>query len=61
MFIFDWIMANWAGVMAVILAAHTLALAVVNLTPTPKDNEAYAKVYRVVEWIGGIFTAKAKQ
>lgn len=61
MFIVDFVTANWTGIMAVILAAHGLALAIVNLTPTPKDNEALAKAYRVVEWMGGIFTSKAKQ
>jgi hypothetical protein len=61
MFIVDFVTANWDGIMAAILAAHGLALAVVNLTPTPKDNEALSKVYRVVEWLGGIFTSKVKQ
>lgn len=61
MFIVDFVTANWTGIMAVILAAHGLALAIVNLTPTPKDNDALSKVYRVVEWMGGIVTSKAKQ
>lgn len=61
MFIVDFAVANWAGIMAVIVAAHGLALAVVNLTPTPKDNEVVAKAYRVVEWIAGLVTSKAKQ
>lgn len=61
MFIVDFVTANWTGVMTVLLAAHGLALAIVNLTPTPKDNDALSKVYRVVEWMGGIVTSKAKQ
>jgi hypothetical protein len=61
MFIVDFVTANWTGILAVVLAAHGLALAVANLTPTPKDNEALAKAYRVVEWVAGIITSKAKQ
>jgi hypothetical protein len=57
----EWIVTNWAGILAVLAAAHALALAVVNLTPTPKDNELVSKAYRVVEMFAGIFTAKAKQ
>ncbi len=50
------------------VAIHGLALVVVNLTPTPKDNEALdsatrvvAKLYRAVEILAGIVSKKAKQ
>jgi hypothetical protein len=43
------------------VAIHGAALAIVNLTPTPKDNEALGsisavavKVYRVIELLAGI-------
>lgn len=42
-------------------AAHALALFVVNLTPTPKDDTLVAKVYRVVEWVAGIVSSKTKE
>jgi hypothetical protein len=32
----------------------------VNLTPTPKDDEIIAKIYKVVEVLAGILTDRAK-
>ena len=49
---------GWLGVL---VAVNALATAIVNLTPTPKDNEILAKAYRVVEFAAGIFTRRAKQ
>ena len=53
---------------ALAVAIHGLALVVVNLTPTPKDNEALdsisrvaVKLYRAVEILAGIVSRKAKQ
>jgi len=45
----------------VLLGLHALALAIVNITPTPKDNQAFAKFYKVVELAAGIVTAAAKE
>jgi len=48
--------------LAVLLSClHGIAAVIVNYTDTPKDNDALAKVYRVVEFVAGIWTAKAKQ
>ncbi|HWL80101.1 MAG TPA: hypothetical protein VNR89_04050 [Roseomonas sp.] len=44
-----------------ILGTQALAKLIVNLTPTPKDDEIVAKVYRGVEIVAGIITSKAKQ
>lgn len=55
-----WIVENWDAVLAVLAGVHALAVAVVNLTPTPKDNEILEKVYKVVEVAAGLFTTKAK-
>lgn len=57
----DWITTNWDALLALLAAIHVLALAIVNLTPTPKDDEFVAKVYSFVEKIAGIFTPKAKE
>lgn len=53
---------------ALAVAIHGLAVVVVNLTPTPKDNEtlgavevAGVKLYRVVEILAGIISKRAKQ
>lgn len=48
-------------VAAGILAAHGLALFIVNLTPTPRDNEVVGKVYKVVEYVAGVATRRAKE
>jgi len=48
----DWIEA--------LIALHGLAILVVNVTPTPKDNAIVAKVYKVLEWLAGVFP-KAKE
>jgi len=57
----EWLNENWQELLAVIAAVSVIAKFVVNLTPTPKDNEALAKVYKVVEWAAGIITKKAKE
>ena len=45
----SWIflISNWGEIVGLAGAIHFLALAVVNITPTPKDNEAYARFYKV--------------
>lgn len=48
-------------VLAGVLAAHALAVFIVNLTPTPKDDRVVRKVYKVIEWVAGIVTTKSKE
>lgn len=57
----EFLTSNVEGILAVLVALHALALAIVNLTPTPKDDEVVAKVYSVIEVIAGIVSPKAKQ
>lgn len=52
---------NWAEVAGLLAAIHVLALAIVNVTPTPKDDELYAKLYKVIEVLAGIVTKLAKK
>lgn len=47
-------------ILAILLAAHALAVVIVNLTPTPADDAVLSKVYAWVEKVAGIVTAKAK-
>jgi hypothetical protein len=49
---------DYVAVFAAVLALHAGALAIVNLTPTPKDDEFVKKFYRVIEAFAGIFSAK---
>ena len=55
-------------IVTVAVALHGLALAIVNITPTPKDDEALSnaarvvvKLYRVVEILAGIISPLAKR
>ena len=47
--------------LTILTATHALAVAVVNLTPTPTDDAWVATIYKYVEWAAGIVTSKAKQ
>jgi hypothetical protein len=52
---------NWTEVAGILAAVHVLALAIVNATPTPRDDELYGKLYKVVEIIAGVITKTAKK
>jgi hypothetical protein len=52
---------NWSEIVAVAGALHVIALVVVNLTPTPKDDEIYGKAYKIIEKLAGIFSPKVKR
>lgn len=55
------LVAHWVDIVALGAAVHALALVVVNITPTPKDNEVYSKFYKVIEVLAGIVTKIAKK
>jgi len=53
---------------ALVVALHGVALVIVNMTPTPKDNEALdnyrriaVKLYRAIEIIAGIISPRVKR
>jgi hypothetical protein len=57
-----------AEYIAVAVAVHGAALAIVNLTPTPKDNEYLSrysrmtvKLYRAIEILAGVVTPLVKR
>ena len=57
-----------AEYIAVAIAVHGAAVAIVNLTPTPKDNEALSrysrmavKLYRAIELLAGVITPLVKR
>jgi hypothetical protein len=61
-------MDRFAQYVALAVALHGVALVIVNLTPTPKDNEALGnarrvvvKLYRAVEILAGIVGPLAKR
>ena len=51
---------NAQRLVEILLAIHALALLIVNLTPTQRDNQAVAAYYRIVEILAGIVTRLAK-
>ena len=59
--IFALIIAKAPEIVAALFAIHAAALAIVNLTPTPKDDAAIAKFYRVIEILAGIVGKLAKK
>jgi len=56
-----WLADNWDILAGIVLSLHLAAMAIVNLTPTPKDNEVYEKFYKWVEKFAGVITPKAKK
>lgn len=61
-------MDRWSDYVALAVAIHGVAVVVVNLTPTPKDNQALndytrliVKLYRAVEILAGIISPLAKR
>ncbi len=61
-------MDRFADYVALAVAIHGVAVLVVNLTPTPKDNEALdtysrlaVKLYRAIEILAGIISPLAKR
>lgn len=59
--VFTFIAENGPALGTALLALHGLAVAVVNLTPTPKDDEIVAKAYKFVELLAGVLTKKVKE
>ena len=57
----EWVIANGDALAVALLAMHGAAVAIVNLTPTPKDDEIAAKLYKPIEWLAGVLTKKAKE
>lgn len=54
------LLAKGPEIVTVLFALHAAAVAVVNLTPTPKDDEIVSKFYRVIEIFAGIVTKLSK-
>lgn len=57
----DNLLANAKTLLEILFAVHALAVVIVNLTPTQKDDAAVAKYYRIIEILAGIVTRLAKQ
>jgi hypothetical protein len=61
-------MDRFAQYVALVIALHGAALVIVNLTPTPKDDEALGnarrvvvKLYRAIEILAGIIGPLSKR
>jgi hypothetical protein len=55
------ILSRAQQIIEILIAIHAVALLIVNITPTPKDDEIVAKYYRVIEFLAGIVTKLAKR
>jgi len=53
--------SNAPQIISALFAIHAAALAIVNLTPTPKDDAIVGKFYKVIEFAAGIVSKVAKQ
>jgi hypothetical protein len=59
--LFTFLMANVESIFLALFAVHAAAVAVVNLTPTPKTDAVLAKVYAVLEVLAGLVTKRVKE
>ena len=59
--LFTTLLLNINTVIVWLLSIHGVALAIVNLTPTPQDNVWLTKIYRVIEALAGILHIQAKE
>lgn len=64
----EWITGNMRELFEIGLAIHGVAVMVVNLTPTPKDDEAVSAAgatlrqsYRIIEILAGVVTPLVKR
>ena len=56
-----WLMENHTNLFSALFAVHAAAVVIVNMTPTPTDDEIVGKAYKVLEMAAGIFTKIAKK
>lgn len=64
----EWIIANRRDLFEVLIAAHAVAVLIVNLTPTPRDDQAVGtagamlrQAYRALEILAGVVTPLVKR
>lgn len=64
----EWIITNRRDLFEVLIAAHAVAVLVVNLTPTPRDDQAVGtagammrQAYRALEILAGVVTPLVKR
>ena len=56
-----WIQENSVNILASLGALYMLALAIVKLTPTPRDDEALEKVSPILKALASVFGLNLKQ
>ena len=57
----EWVQENAVNILAVLGGLYALALAIVKLTPTPRDDEALERVSVVVRAVAFAFGLNLKQ
>lgn len=58
--LFQYVIEHGTSIVEIVVGLHAVALVIVNLTPTPKDNEVLAAIYKPIEWMAGVLTSLAK-
>jgi len=58
--VINFVTENAEGIVTALIAIHAAAVAVVNLTDTPKIDGYLKKAYSVLEFAAGIVSDKAK-
>lgn len=58
---FTFLTSNIDAILAVLAGLHALAIAITNLTPTPRDDKLVGEIYKVIEVMAGIFGRRAKE
>lgn len=61
MSVINLVLDNLEAFLAGILATQVLAQAIVNLTHTPWEESWVYRVYRVIEFVAGLWTRRAKE
>ena len=56
-----WLFENYSEIVGILGTVHLLALAIVNLTPSPADDRAYKKFYTLIEKFAGLIGPLAKR
>lgn len=55
-----WVLDNWVAITAAATSLMAIASAITALTPTPRDDAALIKLYKVIERVG-LVVGRAKE
>jgi hypothetical protein len=61
--VFEYVINHWDSIATVMYALHALALAIINLTQSPREGSGrwHRRVYRSTEVAAGLITPRSKE